>query len=488
MRKPNVLLGVVILIGLIAGQAAAVDPVVYLPFEGDLTNQGTGGSAYDAAIVQGDTGGYSFVAGPGGLGQSLNIDNTGSLKTGGTYLAVDYTLPDQGSIALWYYAEPFYNYQSVYDNATASPEHWEMWIYNDGRLRTRPNNNHPLYGYDGAQVTANLNTVGGAENWYHIAYTWDRYDSGRDATKLYVNGRLADFNYMAWSDPGPTFYLAGGNDGNTYGNGAWDDVRIYDAVLDVATIEQLAGVGPPVPVTVPDPVIHYDFQGDIVNRGTGGSAYDGTLSLGSNGSAEYVGGVLGQGLKLDDPNPTAGDGAYVTVPYTLPEEGTISMVFKASRFYNYLSLFDSPVEANDWEAWIYSNGNIRARIDNGQGDIQFSTIAFEGGVDQWLHICYAWSLEDGVASMYINGRYAGSGAISSQGWITPGSEFYIAGGNRGNHSGIGIFDEFMVFEESLSLEQVRALNAAIPEPGIPLLLVLAMISAVAGGRFRRNRI
>ncbi len=468
MRKARFFIAAVAAVALAACQAHAVDPVVYLPFEGDFTNQGTGGSLYDGFLVQGGTGSYAFAAGPTGQGQCLDINNDGALKTDGTFLAVDYTLPDQGTIALWYYAEPWYNYQTIYDNATGSAEYWEMWIYNDGRLRTRPNNSHPVYGYDGSHVTTSLSTAGGPGNWYHIAYSWDRYDETNQATKLYLDGRLVDFNYCAWADPGPSFYLASGHAGNTYGNGAWDELRIYDAVLDVGTIAELAGVDPVEPPTLPRPLIHYGFEGNVANKGTGGSTYDGVLNLGTTGSAGYVEGTAGQGIEFGNSDPARNNGAYVTVPYKLPEEGTISLMFKGSEWYNYLTLFDNAVDGNQWESWVYSNGNIRTRITNGQGDIpQFSLNTFDGGLDQWLHICYAWSLDEGIASMYVNGKFIGSGAISSQEWITPGDELYIAGGHPANNSGLGVFDEFKIFESMFSLEQAALLYSLEMEGGVP---------------------
>ena len=33
----------------------------------------------------------------------------------GDYVAVDYTLPNAGTIAMWYYVDPYYDYQSIFD-------------------------------------------------------------------------------------------------------------------------------------------------------------------------------------------------------------------------------------------------------------------------------------------------------------------------------------------------------------------------------------
>ncbi len=214
-----------------------LEPVIHWKFDGDLTNSGTGGTMFNATLVDGAGQNRYVPAKAGCLGQALDLDNTGS--TGGDYVQVNYTLANQGTIALWYKTEPWYNYQTLFDNSV-NPDYWECWVYADGILRFRINTD--------TAVSYDLDNLGGPGQWYHVAVTWNRQTT--DPTKvdlqLYVDGILRETRTGAtWQDPGTTFFLAGGNNGNTYGNGIWDDVRIYERVLSGSEIYALAKVPEP---------------------------------------------------------------------------------------------------------------------------------------------------------------------------------------------------------------------------------------------------
>ena len=228
----------VILAAMVAVSAGTVlaDPIVHYKLDGDLVNSGTGGSSYDADFVDtddDDTREYKYVTGACcATGQGLSLaGNPQSTSTGGTYVNTNYVPGESGTIALWYKPTTFYNYQSILDNNTTSSEDWEFWIYADGiaRFRTR-----------GGNVSYDLDNLGGANQWYHLALTWDRQDA--DSTKadiqLYVDGELRQSNTSTWVDPNNVF-LAGGHIGNNYGLGVWDDVRMYDYVLSGAEISAL---------------------------------------------------------------------------------------------------------------------------------------------------------------------------------------------------------------------------------------------------------
>jgi hypothetical protein len=212
-----------IMLGL-AGVLYGQTPVVHWTFDNTAANSGSGGAAYDATLVNSP----GYVAGQVG---SHGLD---LVKANSQYVSVPYVLPDQGTIALWYYVRSYYNYNSVFDNSV-NKDDWEMWIYSDGRLRPRID--------DGSgDVTYDLDNLGlgGAGNWYHIAYTWDKTGSA----ELYVNGVSRGSDPVgSWINPGTTFYVGGGNAGNTTGDGVVDDVRIYDSELSAANV--LALFSPP---------------------------------------------------------------------------------------------------------------------------------------------------------------------------------------------------------------------------------------------------
>ncbi len=147
-----------------------------------------------------------------GWGSALDFDGVND------YVSVPLTLPDTGTIEMWYYVEPYYNYQTLFDN-NSDPNDWEMWIYTSGEVRFQLQDGDARY---------DLDNLDGPNHWYHFAVTWQKHGTQADYS-LYVNGvwRAAVIN-QAWVAPGSTLYLAGGNAGNTKGNGKMDEVRIWN--------------------------------------------------------------------------------------------------------------------------------------------------------------------------------------------------------------------------------------------------------------------
>jgi hypothetical protein len=212
---------------------AAPAPVVHWKLDGNLANAGTGGAAYDGTLVDG-SGTNSYAAGR--VGRALDLGNPAPpTTTGGDYTSTNYTLANQGTISLWYRPEAWYNYQTIFDNSV-NGDYWECWVYGDGNLRFRVTND--------TGVTYDLDNLGGPNNWYHLAVTWNRNGSNVDL-QLYVDGILRSTATTLWQNPGTMFFLGGGNNGNTYGNGAWDDLRIYEQVLSANDIFMLANVPEP---------------------------------------------------------------------------------------------------------------------------------------------------------------------------------------------------------------------------------------------------
>lgn len=218
----------------VAYQYASV-PVVQWNMDGSLANSGSGGSACDGTLVDGANGSHAYVAGRIGQGLDLGNPNPTTDKTQGDYVSTNYTMPDEGTVALWYYAEDWYNYQTIFDNSVHQDQ-WEFWIYNNGIARFRVGG--------GSEVSFDLDNLDGPESWYHLAVSWQRDGSTVD-TQLYVNGVLRDENTGSWATPGTSFFLGGGNDGNTYGTGIWDDVRIYERSLSLNEVRTLAQVPEP---------------------------------------------------------------------------------------------------------------------------------------------------------------------------------------------------------------------------------------------------
>ncbi|MDD2348385.1 MAG: glycerophosphodiester phosphodiesterase family protein [Kiritimatiellae bacterium] len=191
-------------------------PLVHWTFDGGASaNSGTGGAAYDAKL----SGAPERVAGV--RGEALRLDGVDDAAR------LDYRLPEQGTIALWYKPESFYNYNTVLDNEV-NADWWEMWIYETGVLKFRVANGT-------GDVACNLKQFGGPGRWYHMVVVWD-FASARTA-RLFVDGAACASGAMPnWVEPGGHVTFGGGHPGNKKGRGDLDDVRLYREPLTDAQV------------------------------------------------------------------------------------------------------------------------------------------------------------------------------------------------------------------------------------------------------------
>lgn len=214
-------------------------PAVYLPFDGNLANLGTSSAA---AVLNNGGGSSSYVSSPASP-QALELNGTGATSNTSPHVAVDYQFADSGTIALSYKPNGFFNYQSIIDQPGDAND-WEAWVYGDGRLAFRTGDN------DGEGfVDFDLDNLSGANEWYHVAMTWER-DGSSVNTQLYVDGVLRDTGSGNWLAPQSSFYIGSGNDGNTPSNAAFDEFAVYDRLLTDLEIAALAGGSA---VAVPEP-------------------------------------------------------------------------------------------------------------------------------------------------------------------------------------------------------------------------------------------
>jgi hypothetical protein len=249
----------------------SAQPIVYYKFDGNLTNSGTGGAAYNAVLHDAPGKNNALFTSEAPFGQGLDLrENPAPITslgdTNGDYLSVPYTLPNSGTIAMRYQinlfpvaADPenppgaYYNYATLWANSSDAND-WEAWIYNDSRIAARANRSTPILG---ASNDDREDPIASA----HVAFTWER--STTDPTKMTVNmfvdGKYVDTRVGDWRDPGDTFFIAGGGtttSHNTLGNGIYDEVRIYDTALTPAEALYLSTNAPE--VELPDG----DFNGD----------------------------------------------------------------------------------------------------------------------------------------------------------------------------------------------------------------------------------
>lgn len=496
------LMAVVIAALVMTGPAAAVDPVIHYTFTGgSIANSGTGGAAYNAVLYDSldadPTGNTATIAGP--VGDAFDLINTQDDKRG-AFLGVNYAMPDQGTLAMWYQVgnPGFYDHEPIFDMVEAIPvpggvgnsydaNAWEAWIYGAGHIRGR-------LGYTSTGITpanyyfavdADMSAVGAPnKTWSHLAVTWDKNDTSGENLKLYVNGQLSSAANLYWTAPSTYLCFGGGNTGNDIATGAYDDIRVYDSVVSASEIATLAGTSPD--VIIPTPVIHYAFEGNLNNSGSAGAAKNGIHVDGSAGALSYATGVNGQGISYDNLQDTMTDGDYVSSGYTLPNAGAISVWYKPEVSFNWNSVWDNSVgTGGDWEAWIYGPGSgntLRARLKNttanqitsrSLAEIYASTHGGDqtGWENGWYHFTYTWDKTANTISLYVNGKLVENALIGAN-WVDPGT-FFLGGGHDGNEYAVGVFDELMLFDQHLTSAQVKAIYE-IPEPGTLTLLLSAI--------------
>jgi glycerophosphoryl diester phosphodiesterase len=200
---------------------------LHLPLDGDLCDARPGAAGGELLAARTQEAQPSFV--PGVYGRALD------LAGGAGAVRIGRPLPERGTLAFWYRPRGWYDYQTLFDSP-ADPNGWELWIYADARLRFRA---HP----GGAVLSHAFHPTGDADEWHHVALAWDRADEGPEALQLHVNGHLAQscaWSSSGWFPAGESFFLGGGNAGNTRARGTFDEVVLFDVPLSRAEVRFLA--------------------------------------------------------------------------------------------------------------------------------------------------------------------------------------------------------------------------------------------------------
>lgn len=136
---------------------------------------------------------------------------------GKEYIETPLTLPENGTLELWYYPSSFYDYNSVWENSI-NADNWECWIYASGILSARAGG--------GSQVSY---TLPSPNKWYHIAFTWEKTGN----ISLIVDGILRDTQAIAWINPKDL--ILGGKQ-NIKTQGKMSDIRVWNYAKSDAQI------------------------------------------------------------------------------------------------------------------------------------------------------------------------------------------------------------------------------------------------------------
>jgi hypothetical protein len=164
-------------------------------------------------------------------------------------------MTENGTVVFDYTVGEYYNFQSLWTNSV-DPNDWEMWIYNDGRVRGRVDGN--------SFVEFNLENLAGLNETYQIAFTWeqDTDDPSSVSVKLFVDGEQRDQDLEGnWIEPGGSVFIGGGDGTNHFGNGVWDEFKIYDAALTAGEVLYL--YSETVPTCNPNTAGDFDGNGKV---------------------------------------------------------------------------------------------------------------------------------------------------------------------------------------------------------------------------------
>jgi hypothetical protein len=331
-------------------------------------------------------------------------------------------------------------------------------------------------------------------DWMHVMGVFDGVNG---FSKIYFNGQLADLTSHTGNAnllegtvrPGQVASIgaqAAAADpfaATSFFQGGISDVAVWNRPLGGAEAQYLynGGVGnavsaanpninplPPLAPVLPtaQPVIYYKFDNSLANAGTGGGSLDATMN-GPNATA-YATTSFGSGLDLTS-NPlgtasTEGTGNYLSVNYTLANNGTIAAQFTPSQLQNFVTLWSNSSHENDWESWVYGGGRIAARSDRSTPIVAQNLFQLDDPAAMH-HVAYTWERNgaDVLVRLYIDGEFVDERLGI---WRDPGTTFFIAGGisdnGMSNTYGTGTYDEFRVYETELTAAEVLYLSDNAP--------------------------
>lgn len=156
-----------------------------------------------------------------------------------------------------------------------------------------------------------------------------------------------------------------------------------------------------------------------------------------------------------------GTGDYVSMTYTLPATGTISVIVNILEFKDYNTLWDCSADANKWECWINAAGALNMRTGS---STVIGNAAYTGGKGKWATITMTWT-SGGNATAYLNGVAFGTVVATTD--ASSGTTFYWGGGNAGNTQGNFNMRRGTIWNVALSGDEVLAMynNSTYPQQG-----------------------
>ena len=139
----------------------------------------------------------------------------------------------------------------------------------------------------------------------------------------------------------------------------------------------------------------------------------------------------GKALSFDGVND------YVSTDLVLNKsEGTIVTWFKLNSLKDYNTIFDNSANSNQWECWVYANGQLRFRTNENEGNVIINDL----NIDTWYRMVLTWSEVDGT-KLYLNNSEPSSG--SSGTYVQPST---LSLGGEFNSPLDGVLSDFQVYD------------------------------------------
>jgi hypothetical protein len=255
--------------------------------------------------------------------------------------------------------------------------------------------------------------------WYYVTGT---YDKNTNLISIYLNGVLRDSKTPASTDlSGSAMNMTIGN-AQFYYKGQLDDIKVYNYARSPSQVIEDMNAGHPAPGSpIGSSYIYYKFNeatGTAAdNSGNGGSSVNGTVTNGTwTLSGKFAGALT--------------FGASTAVTSTISDPGNT----------NTISLWLNPITS------VASKTLVTNLTTNG------SSAPVYGGctgtaipLNQWSHLV-AVSNGSGSCTIYQNGVMTGSGTTG----VSFGTTL-----NIGNSGFTGTMDEFKLYAEALTADQVK---------------------------------
>jgi len=437
-------------------------PILRASFDGD--GWGIAGPAFDHVTHPAQPAPELFIPGKSGRAVRLRDGQVITLK-------LHRPLPHAaGTIALW--VQPAFSSEDEQERVLFMTPARDAESHDNWQMQRRPNGE--LLARAGKMGVCDLYLPRmrfEAGQWMHLAMAWDARN-----LSLYVDGKraMAAVTRDTFAVPGDMLTLGGWPGAERCADAAFDDLLIYDRKLSAEEIAALAGgatgaaLGPELPagrrLTLPGPLptpdaddpsllIHLDFETwppKIVRelRPRSGRA-----------AMQQVEGRFGKAVEF-----TRG-GASINVADMFPSDrGTVALWVRTnwdgdqpdSKVFFHVSSTGGGVHNYHIQAW---GGGLSARAGAmNQEDRLGSDVRGDGmelwKAGEWHFIAFAWGPER--ARVYLDGDLAGE--QSPVGYpFKPGNALSIGAWYDGNRCADAAIDEFRVYTEELSADEITML-------------------------------